>query len=164
MSLRVYPRPSLREQVFFEAAAAAPLAADSTKSAPVHTVDGINIFPGKNVGSAPGRGAGKGRGPGVARRVIFFRRAFLTSILSISTFSRVSYRSTVSFSIYPRLLLSHFSFSPLSPPPSPVLQDGRNREVRRRRMDSREIQQIKRKFVSPRGRSLRVGGPGKGTD
>lgn len=76
----------------------------------------VSIFSlGKMSGQLPGdereRGWGGERKDGCARRVIFFRRASLTSILSISTFPRrVSCRSAVSFSIYPRRLLSHFSF------------------------------------------------------
>lgn len=83
---------------------------DFSKSAWRVSMDGINIFPGKNVGSAPERT--RGEGGRVAQRVIFCWRVSLTSILSISTFSRVSYRPAVSFSIYPWNLLLHFSFLP----------------------------------------------------
>jgi len=76
----------------------------------------VSIFSlGKMSGQLPGDAGWWEGGGQVARRVIFFRRVSLTSILSISTFSRVSYRSAVSFSIYPWSLLSHFSFPP--PPP-----------------------------------------------
>lgn len=67
----------------------------------------------RGCGTPRGRKVGKllSRSLSLSRRVIFFRRASLTSILSISTFPRrVSCRSAVSFSIYPRRLLSHFSF------------------------------------------------------
>lgn len=99
-------------------------------------------------GQLPGETRGDGT-PGVARRVIFFRRVSLTSILSISTFSRISYPLC---SLIFNLSLAPFIAFFVSPTPASE-SPAANGLAR--------IQQIKRKFVSPRGRSFRVGDRGK---
>ena len=109
-----------------------------------HSVDGINIFPGKNVRSAPERTRGRGR-PRCAEGDILPE-----SLLDINS---------IHFHVFPRFLLLYslifnlsfetfycifrFSYSVSENPASNGLA---------------RVQQIKRKFVSPRGRLLRVGG------
>lgn len=68
----------------------------------LYVPDDINIFLGRNVGSAPEKDGKEERETGErgARRVIFFRRVSLTSILYIS----------VGFSAFPVGPQSHFQF------------------------------------------------------